>query len=286
VRREIGIEGSGTALEKEYRAVDQALRRTETLVPEFDAKAYAPQAIERVRGLWLARMAVEHRSTTVFSNLAAQLFEANAPLDAKLVMLRMAQDEIRHTETCGQVVRALGGEPRVTVETAVTPLATHAGCSPEERALRNVLYTTCLSEMIAVARLVDEIDETADPYLRDATRRLLADEVLHGQYGFHYLAAVRPWLDENPEARASLERYLVHAFAVIERALGGPAPTASLGADERALGLGALSHGREIFFETMTQAIIPGLERFGIDASSAWKRRALLEGGTVPLDVA
>src|SRR5438128_5634440 len=113
MRREIGIEGSGTALEKEYRAVDEALRRTEQLVPSFDAAAYAPRAIERALSMWRQRMAVEHRSTTVFSNLAAQLFEANASLDAKLVMLRMAQDEIRHTETCGQVVRALGGEPRV-----------------------------------------------------------------------------------------------------------------------------------------------------------------------------
>lgn len=286
MRREIGIEGSGTPLEKEYRAVDEALRRTETLVPEFDAKAYDPRAIERVRAMWSQRMAVEHRSTTVFSNLAAQLFEANAPLDAKLVMLRMAQDEIRHTETCGNVVRALGGVPRVEVEISVSPLATHAGCSPEERALRNVLYTTCLSEMVAVARLVDEIDETADPYLRDATRRLLADEVLHGQYGFHYLAAVRPFLDGNPEVRASLERYLVHAFAVLERALGGQPPPQTLSADERSLGLGALAHGREIFYETMTHAILPGLERFGIDASAAWKRRALLEGGSVPLDVA
>ncbi|MGZ3451465.1 MAG: ferritin-like domain-containing protein [Polyangiales bacterium] len=286
MRREIGIEGSGTPLEKEYRAVDEALRRTEALVPEFDAKAYDPRAIERVRAMWLARMAVEHRSTTVFSNLAAQLFEANASLDAKLVMLRMAQDEIRHTETCGNVVRALGGEPRVMVETTVSPLATHAGCTPEERALRNVLYTTCLSEMVAVARLVDEIDETKDPYLRDATRRLLADEVLHGQYGFHYLGAWTPWLDANPEVRGSLERYLVHAFAVLEKALGARSAPMSSSEDERALGLGAIEHGREIFFETITHAILPGLERFGIDASGAWKRRALLEGGTVPLDVA
>jgi hypothetical protein len=140
--------------------------------------------------------------------------------------------------------------------------------------------------MVAVARLVDELDETRDPFLRDATRRLLADEVLHGQFGFHYLSAWSPWLDAHREVRGSLDRYLVHAFAVLERALARSAPKITMSDDERALGLGALLHGREIFYETITQAVVPGLERFGIDAGKSWRDRALLEGGSVPLDLA
>ena len=278
----LGIAMSGTPLEKEYALVRVGLERTPILVDRFDPSGYDPKLVVRIREQWATRMAGEHRSTTVFSNLAAQLIEANASLDAKVVMLRMAQDELRHTETCGQVVQALGGEPQVMTDIAVSPLATHRGRSPEERALRNVIYTTCLSEMIAVARLVDELDTTEDPFLRDATRRLLADEVLHGQFGFLYLEAWRPWLEANPEAVESIHRYLVHALAVLELALGGPESKARISDEARALGIDDGAKGRTIFYDTIEGAILPGLDRFGVDATKAWKERRLLEGGEVP----
>ncbi len=283
IRAVIGLALTGNTIEKEYRELDTAIRRTEVLVTEFDGKAYDPRAVERARGSWEQRMVFEHRSTTVFANLGVQLFEANASLDAKTVMLRMAQDELRHTETCGAVVQALGGTGEVQADVAVQPLAVHRGCTPEERALRNVIYTTCMSEMVAIAMLVDELDQTEDRFVRDATRRLLADEVLHGQFGFHYLEAWRPWLEAHPEVRASLGRYLTHAFKVIEGALAGPVRAeVPLNEDELALGLHGHARGREIFYETMEQAIVPGLERFDIGAEKAWKERRLLEGGTVP----
>jgi len=268
---------SGTPIEKEYRLVDEGIRRTVALVGSFDASAYDPRAVATARDAWTQRMALEHRSTAVFGALSLQLIEANASLDAKLVMLRMAQDELRHTETCAEVVRALGGEPACTTDVTVAPLATHQGCPVEERALRNVVYTTCLSEMVAIARLVDEMDSTRDAFLRDATRRLLADEVLHGQFGFHYLESWRGWLEERPEVMRSLERYLQHAFAVIEGVLA-PETTREhrLSEDELALGLSPHERGRTIFFETMEQAIVPGLERFGLDASRAWRERRKL----------
>ena len=218
-------------------------------------------------------MVLEHRSTAVFGALALQLVEANASLDAKLVMLRMAQDELRHTATCGEVVHALGGESAFIADVHVEPLAQHRTCTVEERALRNVIYTTCLSEMVAVARLADELEAMRDPFLRDATRRLLADEVLHGQFGFHYLEAWRAFLDERPEGMRSLERYLQHAFAVLEQALVPPMREYRLSDDELALGLSPYERGRAIFYETMQEAVVPGLERFGLGAARAWRAR-------------
>jgi hypothetical protein len=275
--RRISIAGSGTIIEKEYRALDDGIRRTEQLVPEFDPAPYDARAIATARDAWTSRMAAEHRSTAVFGALALQLIEANASLDAKVVMLRMAQDELRHTETCGHVVRALGGDG-CSVDVEVSPLATHRGCTPEERALRNVIYTTCMSEMIAIARLVDEVESTRDPFLRDATRRLLADEVLHGQFGFHYLEAWRPWLSERRDVLASIERYLQHAFVVLEDALAmRDATDRALSGDELALGLQSHARGRQIFYETIEHAIVPGLERFDLDASRAWRERRRLD---------
>jgi hypothetical protein len=217
----------------------------------------------------------EYRSTSVFSGLAAQLMEAGASLDAVAVVLRMAQDEIRHAELCGQVVLALGGEPRIEPKD-VAPIPRHPDCGPEERALRNVVYGCCLSEIVNTARFVDTLDTMTDPYLRDVTRELLSDEVLHGQFGFHYVEVWRDWLAEHPDVRASLGRYLRHAFAVFEQQLSGAdAPPKALSPDERAIGLPDPARLPETFYQTVTGAIVPGLERLGIEAGRAWMERSL-----------
>ncbi|GAC1351455.1 MAG: hypothetical protein NVS3B20_20150 [Polyangiales bacterium] len=276
----VSIAASPTPIAKEYRLICDGIERTKTLFETFDTKRYDARAVSRVRAQWLHRMGAEHRSVSIFSSLAAQLIEANATIDAKVVMLRMAQDELRHTETCGRVVAGLGGVAEVRIDVSVAALATHRGCSSEERALRNVLYTTCLSEMVAVARLVDELDSTKDEFLRDASRRLLADEVLHGQFGFHYLEAWKPWLDAHPAVVTSLAHYLQHAFAVLESALAGPpvkTHAARLTDDERALGVVDPASSRDIFYHTLEGAVVPGIDRFGIDASRAWKERRLLD---------
>jgi hypothetical protein len=268
---------SSTPLAKEYATLREQLARCGTSTDAFDPKPYDPRAVDAAREMWRVRMQVEHRSTTVFAQLASQLMEANASLDAKAVMLRMAYDEMRHTENCADVLRAMGEQPEVVVDVSCAPLATHKRSTPEQRALRNVIYTTCMSEMVAVARFVDTLDEMEDPYLRDRTRLLLADEILHGQFGFHYLTAWKPWLDAHPDEVRSLERYLVHAFAVIEEMLAGPpVPRVHRTKDEIALGLPEPARSREIFFQTMEHATVPGLERFGIDAGKSWRERRRL----------
>jgi hypothetical protein len=168
----------------------------------------------------------------------------------------------------------MGGTNRVLRDTAVQPLAVHPGCSPEERALRNVLVTS-LSESYSVAFFVASLDRMTCPTLRSVTRALLADEVLHGSFAFHYLQACSEWLAARPEVRASLTRYLRHAFAVCERELVREPTGAPRGADDERLGLVPNALGREIFLSTMEHAVVPGLERFGLDASRAFRLRAL-----------
>jgi hypothetical protein len=272
----LSIHGSGTPLEKEMRTIASALERVAPSDDVFDRSAHDPKLLEMLAEQWRQRMIFEHRSSTVFSQLASQLFEAGSTLDAKIVMLRMAQDELRHTETCARVIEALGGTPDPEYDTAVQPLATHAGVSLQERALRNVIYTTCCSEMVACGRFVATMDRTKDGFLRDAMRRLLADEVLHGQFGFHYLTAWKPWMDEHPDVVRSIERYLVHAFAILEEELApkpplrAPASTAiELGSDDMVL-------AREVFYATLEGAVVPGLEQLGIGATASWRDRRRL----------
>ncbi len=231
---------------------------------------------ERVLRLWRGRQAVEYRSSMVFTQLAVQLVEANAPLEATSVMLRMAHDELRHADGCREVLRALGDEPPVEVDSHVATLARHADVSAEERALRNVLYTTCCSELVACARFVAALEDTTEPFFAAALKRLLADERLHAQFGFHYLVWAQPFLRDNPQVERSLGRYLAYAFAVLEGELAPAGHLHPIDAEARAVGLECPVQARELFAETMEDAVVPGLEAAGLPAARAWRERSLV----------
>ncbi len=145
IERKLSFALTGTKLQTEHRSICDAMGGSLPALSSFRRESYSPEAIAEAISFWRTRTLAEHRSVAVFLLLATQLIEANAPLDAKTVMVKLAQDEFRHTELCGQMLVALGSETPVVIDVAVKPLATHAGCSLEERALRNVLYTTCLS---------------------------------------------------------------------------------------------------------------------------------------------
>ncbi len=272
--RTLSLDASSPLIAKEYALLSRALTRTAEEPPPWDPRPYSDGALSTLRSVWIERMSAEHGSFPVFTALALQLSEAGATFDAEAVMLRMAQDEIRHATLCGEVVAALGETPSCVARRELAPLARHPGCGPEERAIRNVIYTTCLSEMVAVARFVEALDATEAPYLRAVTRQLLADEVLHGQFGFLYLDAWSPWLAERPEVCASIERYLRHALAVIESRLAGTSRHPwTVTDEERALGVPDPARAREVFHTTLEGAVLPGLERYGIRAERAWRAR-------------
>jgi len=268
-----------TRIRREYAIIQRGMARVGPTPHLFEAERYAPEAVRLVRDRWSGQLADEHRSTFVFSALAGQMAEAGAGVDMVAVMLRMAQDELRHTSTCGEVVRALGGDPAVPVLTRVPLLAAHAGESARQRALRNVLLTTCISELHAVAVFVASLDGIEDGYLRDRTREVLADEVLHGELGFIYLEAAMPWLRESERELSALARYLRFAFAWAERELA-PREAAALSAkapspDAIRLGMVPFEVRRDLYQRTMFEAVVPAFERLGVPAEDAWRRRAL-----------
>ncbi|MGZ3476698.1 MAG: ferritin-like domain-containing protein [Polyangiales bacterium] len=265
---------SARILGDEARTVEEAIARTKRLVTRFDPKPYSDATLSKARDMWRVRMIAEYRSTAVFAALVPQLLEASAPMDATTVVLRMAQDEVAHARLCAEAVRTLGGDGDLREPVVAQPLPLHPGRSSAERVLRNVVYGCCLTEIVNCARFVDVLEQMSDPFFRDLVRRLLADERLHGQFGFHYLEICRGWLDDA--ARASMGRYLRYAFAVVEKDLSGAgSKRPDLTDEERAIGLPDPRRLPETFYATMEGAIVPGLERFGIEAEKAWRTRTL-----------
>jgi hypothetical protein len=152
--------------------------------------------------------------------------------------------------------------------------AAHPDCSLEETVLRNVIYGCCLGETVNAARLAKWIGQTRDPFMRETFRQLAADERFHAQFGFFYLETRREYLVAHPALRRSIAHYLRYAFASLEQYMGAnPIDARPPTERERVIGLPDLTDLSATFQETMLNACIPGLERFGIDAANAWRMR-------------
>lgn len=262
------------------RLVRTALRRGE-LAPEIPEDArlegtYSPRAIELARASWIERMAHEHHSAAVFSRLLPQLVEAEASLEYKTVALRMSMDELRHAALSGDVVRLLGGTPETERELRTEPLPEHAGASARERAMRNVLFVSCLSESIAAPLLAAERELAREPHVRAVLEQLAADETLHARFGWAYVRET--WQVASDAERAGMQRYLPLALGAIEARMH-EAMTLELDADAAledelaALGVTMGDRSRALMDEVVDTVVLPALEAIGLDARAAWAAR-------------
>lgn len=263
-----------TPLRAEHeRLLRTALRRGDN-APErapderIDVTPYAPRAVEIALQTWLARMVHEHHSSAVFSRLLPQLIEAEATLDVKTSVLRMAMDELRHAGLCGGVVEALGGVAEVETSLATERLPDHPGCTPREVALRNVIFVGCLSETVSIALLHEEHELAREPLIKRVLEQLAADEVLHAKLGWSYLDEVWPRL--TPEERTRTEQYLPAALEYLEKKMLEAMPLARDPLDEtvrrdlRALGVTPAEDARELLALTLEEVIRPRLAEHGL----------------------
>ena len=225
--------------------------------------------------MWRVRMASEYHSASVFQRIAVQLMEAGAALDSQAVVTRMAFDELRHADLCADALEALGTAPECFVPDFLPELTSHPEVSRQQAALRNVVYSCAMTEMVNTARFVDTLERTTDPYFHELLRQLLADEVKHGAFGFQYLATWSDWLARHDRERALLEGFLRRAFFAFERTMSErDAPRVPLTEDERALGMPDPTRLADVFYQTVEHAIVPGLERAGLAAAEAYRRRS------------
>jgi hypothetical protein len=216
---------------------------------------------------WRGRMVNEHESALVFEGLSIQLAAAGLP-DCG----HFADEERRHGVLCGAVVESLGGEARAWVE-AYPAYPEHADAEPLEAALRNVLAVCCLSETVAVALIGAERLEMPKGPLHELLSSIYADEVGHSNFGWRLLHRVAPDLPQP--LRERLGAYLRVAFRHLEVHELGHLPLDATPPEEgAAFGLCSGADARVLFYETVEQIIVPGLERLGVPADAAWNERA------------
>lgn len=226
---------------------------------------------------WRARMVNEHGSAPVFEGLVAQLDTL-----ARLGVLEpqqierarsFAAQERRHGIACGAVVEALGGD----AEAQALPeqeFPEHADASGElEACLRNLVSICCLSETVAVALIAAERHDMPTGSLRELLTGIWAEECGHANFGWRLLPKLLVRADE--QTLDGLGEYLRLAFAELEAHELTHLPAGFVmprGGEVYGLCDGA--QARELFYATVEQVIVPGLEAHGLPARHAWATRA------------
>lgn len=263
--------------EAEHRRLLGYLARTAGPAPAPLADGFDPRVRAVAVNTWRMRMVNEHRSSSVFAQLAPQLMEASAPLATQTVTLRMALDELHHAALCGRVVEALGAAPVATAEPALAPMPRHADVgSARERALRNALFVGCLAETVAVALVSHERSLAGDGLVRWTLDQILGDEVSHARFGWQYVTDTLGTLDDA--ARGRTNTWLAVAFGYLEAEELSLLPvwrdpSRELDAQRDALGLCTGDVTRALFYQTLSDVIVPRLEALGLAAAHAWRTR-------------
>jgi hypothetical protein len=231
----------------------------------------------RAVGTWRGRMVNEHISSRVFAGLLNQMMRAGLPAEWQHRVAEMARDELRHGLECARVVEALGGEA-VAELPALEPVPEHPDATPLEGVLRNVLSISCLSETVAVALIRAEQQEVGPPELEETLGSILADEVQHARFGWEILRELAPHLDAATKAR--LGEYLVIALHHLrEHELAHLPNTLATSRHAADYGVCDGNDARKLFFDTVEQVIVPGLEEHGLPAGRAWKAAQHLSAG-------
>jgi len=218
---------------------------------------------------WGVHMVAEFASARVFAGLVPQLMAASLPFETVREVVEMSKQELDHGLLSARVYAALGGVPDLALpELAAVP--DHAGCSPLEVVLRNVIAIACCGETVAVAVVGGERERTTIAPLHQILTTILADEVGHSRFGWRLLRDVASAIDGELARR--LSAYLV---AIFERDLRVTLAGAQSGAVSwAALSLGAHDgplHSSTVIetFETVT---VPGLARHGLQAEWAYNQ--------------
>jgi rubrerythrin len=212
---------------------------------------------------WSFRAGVERDAERRFERLAGAIASFDSASPVIELMRRAAADERRHAALCAALAAEYGAceAPRLGEEEPIAPRR----LGPREAVLYEVVAACCVTETESVATVATLLGAELAPRVREVVHEIARDEVVHARMGWAHLAREARSLDPG-----ILSRFVPDMLsgAVDERIF-------SAAAEERDSGE-LLRHGvlpvarkREVFLGTLEQVVLPGLERFGIDAAPA-----------------
>jgi hypothetical protein len=221
---------------------------------------------------WRYRARAEREAQARFERLSRQLAEVGAGEAVLGLARKAAQDERRHARLCAHVAARYGLPDRDRAPVPAPEVAP-VRLSPRERVLYEIVAFCCVAESLNAALLTVIVERATVPLIREASRRILRDEVHHARLGWAHLSS------EAGQGRAGfLPRWLPAMLdAAIEDSLLRPSPADP--AEEALAAHGNLSRATrlELVQAALRDVLCPGLESMGVDAGPgrAWLERAL-----------
>lgn len=237
----------------------------------FDPGRYAPTEVERGRRSWTLRAMDEYRSLVAFTGLLDDIAQLRLPFDGLGTAVRIVRDEHRHVELCRRLVVALGGDSQLEGEPVW--VRRHARRLPRERLLRMVVGSLCIGETLSVRFLAAVRDATTDPIAREVATCLVADEAIHGRFGWTMLENLLPGL--SARERRFVAGLLPRLFEEAERAfVPAGARDARTGTAPRPSPFGSLPPGARaaLFDDAFARDVVARFEALGIPAEAAARR--------------
>lgn len=226
----------------------------------------APPASPAVRHEWLRRVEAEYRSAVFAQHLTLWLMQIGAPPDLLEAGLRIAADELAHSEASHEVYLAAGGDRPPNINRASL-------CLPEEEPLeiriaRHGVEIFCIGETVAVRLFRRLRAGCAVAVARRALDRILRDEVFHRDFGWTLLE----WLLDSPHAaqtRALLAGEVEDMLTQVRKHYGaleaaGERAAPDVADDERAWGLMPRGEYAEAVEDTFARDYQPRFASLGI----------------------
>lgn len=236
--------------------------------------AAAPASPERMKlaAVWQHREKIEREAAAQFRLLAHDLREAKVPAALVSLANRAAGEETDHATLCRCIVdhlapglAVLPPMPVVALGPVDLPLA--------RRALFASVALSCVTETLSTALLLEMLRLASDPLVEATVRRILRDEISHSRLGWAHLA----WIAE----RDDVSWLTPHLPGMLRAALVVDVSHRPLGDDAHhgdAHGVLSASRIRAIAAAAITDVVIPGMARYGVDAS----RLSVVISGVVP----
>jgi hypothetical protein len=226
-------------------------------------------SVEQVAAeIWMGRARQEGAAAHAFAKVANSLRADAAPQ----VLVEAAHDsgyeEVRHAALCADLVAQLG----LRCDTdAQRKHAAATSCAPSQPAIlaHEVVALCCITETLSAVLLTAMLERCEHQGVRYVLHEVLRDEITHSRIGWGYLAARGDAL-RNAGALEAIPSALVGMLATtVPPTVFSPEPQPVLARELEAFGCLSRATICELFAQTVTEVILPGLEEAAIDTRAA-----------------
>jgi hypothetical protein len=251
----------------------------------FDRAAYDEPLRRSAAVQWAGRARAEHGSVQQFTQIGHALADARVPLHVLGAIARLVTDEVRHAELCVEMGHACWPEGLARGDVVFawpTPVPPWRAPSPdalEQWVAEAIAVACCLGETLSRPMLEAIAVVATCPIAEACARQILRDEHLHATFGWETLAWLVPRLADD--GRVALQHRIGQAFAGLQRTTACGIGVEDVAGRELEItrgepNLGTLSDEQYamIFYATVEQEIIPGLDALGLDGKAAWSDRS------------